>query len=58
MNHWVFGLLPSSGILKNKKHDVSETVPVSVLRGREGEKNPTQLGPLGKAGPVIEISAF
>jgi hypothetical protein len=31
-NYWVFGLLPSSGILENIKHDVSETGSVSVLR--------------------------
>jgi hypothetical protein len=24
-NYWVFGLFPSSGILENRKHDVSET---------------------------------
>jgi hypothetical protein len=32
----VFGLFPSSSILENRKHDVSETGSVSVLRlGRE-----------------------
>jgi hypothetical protein len=31
-NYWVFGLLPSSGILENRKHDVSETGSVSALR--------------------------
>jgi hypothetical protein len=31
-NCWVFGLLPSSGILKNRKHDVSEIGSVSDLR--------------------------
>jgi hypothetical protein len=31
-NYWVFGLFPSSGILENIKHDVSETGYVSVLR--------------------------
>jgi hypothetical protein len=30
-NHWVFGLFSSSGILENIKHEVSETVSVSVL---------------------------
>jgi hypothetical protein len=24
-NYWVLGLFPSSGILENRKHDVSET---------------------------------
>jgi hypothetical protein len=28
-NYWIFGLFPSSGILVNRKHDVSETDPVS-----------------------------
>jgi hypothetical protein len=28
-HYWVFGLFPSSGILGNRKHDVSETHPVS-----------------------------
>jgi hypothetical protein len=28
-NYWVFGLIPWSGILKNGKHDVSETGSVS-----------------------------
>jgi hypothetical protein len=40
-NYWVFELFPSSGILENRKHDVSETGSVSVLRWR-GEKTPTQ----------------
>jgi hypothetical protein len=31
-NTWFFGLFPSSGILGNRKHDVSETGSVSVLR--------------------------
>jgi hypothetical protein len=29
---WVFGLCPSSGILETRKHNVSETGTVSVLR--------------------------
>jgi hypothetical protein len=28
-NYWVFGVFPSSGILKNRKNNVSETDPVS-----------------------------
>jgi hypothetical protein len=40
----VFGLCPSSGILKTREHNVLETGPVSVLRWR-GE-TPTQLSPL------------
>jgi hypothetical protein len=28
-NYWGFGLFPSSGILENRKHDVSETGSVS-----------------------------
>jgi hypothetical protein len=29
-SHWIFGLFPSSGVLENRKHDVSETGSVSV----------------------------
>jgi hypothetical protein len=28
-NYWVFGLFPSSVILETRKHDVSETQPVT-----------------------------
>jgi hypothetical protein len=31
-NYWVFGLFPSFGILETRKHDVSETGSVSILR--------------------------
>jgi hypothetical protein len=31
-NYWVFGLFPSSGILSDRKQEVSETGSVSVLR--------------------------
>jgi hypothetical protein len=31
-NYWVFGLCPSSGILEARKHNVSETGSVFVLR--------------------------
>jgi hypothetical protein len=31
-NYWVFELCPSSGILETRKHNVSETGTVSVLR--------------------------
>jgi hypothetical protein len=31
-NYWIFGLCPSSGILKTKEHNVSATGSVSVLR--------------------------
>jgi hypothetical protein len=31
-NYWLFGLCPSSGILESRKHNVSETGSVSVLR--------------------------
>jgi hypothetical protein len=53
-NYWVFGLFPSSGILENRKHDVSETGSVSVLRWR-GEKTPTQLGPHSNFCLVIDV---
>jgi hypothetical protein len=31
-NYWAFGLSPSFDVLGNRKHDVSETGSVSVLR--------------------------
>jgi hypothetical protein len=31
-NYWVFGICPYSGILKYRKHNVSETGSVSILR--------------------------
>jgi hypothetical protein len=43
-DYWVFGLFPSSGILENRKHYVSQTESVSVLRWRG--KTLTQLSPL------------
>jgi hypothetical protein len=46
-NCWVFGLCPSSSILKTRKLNVSETGSVSILRW--GGKTPTQLGPLERA---------
>jgi hypothetical protein len=48
LNYWVFGLFPSSGILGTRKHDISETGSVSILRCGGG-KTPTQLGPLDRA---------
>jgi hypothetical protein len=53
-NYWVFELFSSSGILETRKHNVSETGSVSVLRC--GGKTPTQLGPLDRA-PVTEVSS-
>jgi hypothetical protein len=47
-NYWVFGLFPSSSILENRKHDVSETGSVSVLWCC-GEEKTSQLGPLERA---------
>jgi hypothetical protein len=61
-NYWISGLCPSSGILKTKKHNVSETGSVSVLRG-EG-KTPTLLGPIERTNlnhwtiHVTKISPF
>jgi hypothetical protein len=43
-NYWVLGLSPLSSILETRKHNISETGSVSVLRW--GGKTPTQLGPL------------
>jgi hypothetical protein len=31
-NYWIFGLLPSSGILENRKHDVSKAGSVNIFR--------------------------
>jgi S-adenosylmethionine hydrolase len=31
-NYWIFGLSPSSGVLETRKHSVSETESVSILR--------------------------
>jgi hypothetical protein len=46
-NYGIFGLFPTPGMLENRKHDVSETGSVSVLRW--GGKTPTQLGPLERS---------
>jgi hypothetical protein len=49
-NYWVFGLFPSSGILETRKHDITETGSVSVLKCVG--KTPTKLG------SVIEVTSF
>jgi hypothetical protein len=36
-NYWISGLCPSSEILNSRKHNVSETGSVSVLRRGEGD---------------------
>jgi hypothetical protein len=46
-NRWVSGLYPLSIILNTKKHNVSETGSVSVLRLRD--ETPTLLGPSVRA---------
>jgi hypothetical protein len=46
-NYWVFGLSPSSGIPGNRKHDVSETGSISVLR--YGGESTYSVGSLDKA---------
>jgi hypothetical protein len=45
-NHWVLGLCPSSGILENTMFRKLDLLPPSH---DEGEKTPTQLGPLERA---------
>jgi hypothetical protein len=45
-NYWVFGLFPLSGILENRKHDVSETGYVSIHRC--GGKDTYSVEPLRK----------
>jgi hypothetical protein len=39
-NYWVFGLLPTSGILEHRKHDVSETGYVAVVRWEREDTYP------------------
>jgi hypothetical protein len=58
-NCWVLDFAPSSGILENRKHDISETGSVSVLKWR-GEKALTQLDPLERVNlnQWIDISSF
>jgi hypothetical protein len=52
-NYWVSGLCPSSRIQNTRKHNVSETGFVSVLRRGGGEKKtPTLLGPLDRASQI------
>jgi hypothetical protein len=49
-NYWVFGLYPSSNILKTRENNVSETGTVSVLIwGGGGGKNPNTVGSLRKS---------
>jgi hypothetical protein len=43
-NYWVCGFYPSFGILATRKHNVSETGSVSILRC--GGEDTYQLGPL------------
>jgi hypothetical protein len=53
-NYWVFGLFLWSGILENRKHNVSETGSVSILKWG-GVKAPTQLGPLERANLLLSV---
>jgi hypothetical protein len=53
-NYWVFGLCQSSSILDARKHNVSETGSVSVLRW--GGETPTLLGPLESDEVEIQFS--
>jgi hypothetical protein len=48
-NYWNFGLCPSSDILKSRKHSVSETRFVSILRWVGGGETRTLLGPLERS---------
>jgi hypothetical protein len=45
-NYWVFGLCPWCGILKIRKHNVSET---GCFRSQVRGKKPTLLSPLERA---------
>jgi hypothetical protein len=46
-NYWVFGLFPSSGILGTRKHDVSETGSVSILKC--GGEDTYSVGSIGQS---------
>jgi hypothetical protein len=46
-NHWIPGLCPSSGILNTRKHNVSETASVAILRC--GERDTYSVGSLRKS---------
>jgi hypothetical protein len=52
-NYWLCGPCLWSGILNTRKHNVSETGSLSVLRWREGDTYC-----VGTTGPVIEVSSF
>jgi hypothetical protein len=47
-NYWVFEHQPSSDILENTKHDVSDKI-CFCPQVRGGGETPTQLGPLERA---------
>jgi hypothetical protein len=54
-NYWVFGLFPSSGILGTRKHNVSKTGSVSVLRCGWGEHTYSVVSLRQTNGPVMEV---
>jgi hypothetical protein len=58
-NYWVFGLRPSSGILKSRYHIVSETASVSVFRcaGRLPLLGPTEIINLNQWTTYVSITA-
>jgi hypothetical protein len=39
-NHWVCGLCPTAGILKTRRHNVSEKWSVSILKREENNTDP------------------
>jgi hypothetical protein len=47
LSFWTLSIVQYSK--KIREHNVSETGSVSVLRSREGERTPSQLGPLERA---------
>jgi hypothetical protein len=62
-DYWVFWTFPPSSILETRKHDVSETGSVSVIRYKGGgNKTPTQLGPLERANltgqPLTDLHSY
>jgi hypothetical protein len=57
-DYWLFGLFPSSGILENREHDVSETGSVSVLKGAQLSRCLLPHHLRTETDPVSETSCF
>jgi hypothetical protein len=61
-NHWDYGLCPSSGILHNQKHNVSDTGSVSFIMLSlvlsEGTNSTLFLHLKAEADPISEMKCF